>query len=326
MSGSDPLASLDGPVRRLVRPSRSFPGGPTPAQRLAWPPIASGENLLLVSPTGTGKTLAAFLAIIDGLYPRACQGGHPRARPAMRLRLASAEPGLRHRAEPDHPARGDPPRPGAGAKPDHRRRPDRRHLGLPAQEAPRAAAAPADHHARKPQPDAQPESSWHETWRGVRHLVVDEVHALVPTKRGADLAVSLERLAEKAGADPARVGLSATCRPAEPVARFLVGPSRTCRVVEAPRPLGTPELSHRGRVAPQARRGQPSRADLSPVAPQAPQGDRRGQDDRGLRQHPGPDREGHPRPPPRHGGRPRGRRRPPLGARRRTGGARSRRR
>src|SRR5947199_138841 len=63
--------------------------------------------------------------------------------------------------------------------------------------------------------------AWHEHWRGVRHLIVDEVHALVPTKRGADLAVSLERLAARAAADPSRIGLSATCRPADPVARFL---------------------------------------------------------------------------------------------------------
>ena len=71
---------------------------------------------------------------------------------------------------------------------------------------------------------------------------MDEVHALVPTKRGADLAVSLERLSARANRDPCRVGLSATCRPAEPVARFLVGPTRTCRVVEAPLPRGTPPL------------------------------------------------------------------------------------
>src|SRR5215210_1524588 len=62
----DPLAALAGPVRDWF--AATFPGGPTPAQRLAWPLIAAGEHLLLVSPTGTGKTLAAFLAIVDGLY------------------------------------------------------------------------------------------------------------------------------------------------------------------------------------------------------------------------------------------------------------------
>ncbi len=62
----DPLAALGGPVRDWF--AAAFPGGPTPAQGLAWPAIASGEHLLLVSPTGTGKTLAAFLAILDALH------------------------------------------------------------------------------------------------------------------------------------------------------------------------------------------------------------------------------------------------------------------
>jgi len=70
------------------------------------------------------------------------------------------------------------------------------------------------------------QASWGDHWRGVEHIIVDEVHALVPTKRGADLAVSLERLSTQANREPCRVGLSATCRPAEPVARFLMGPTR----------------------------------------------------------------------------------------------------
>jgi ATP-dependent Lhr-like helicase len=59
------VAPFSGPVCAWFE--SAFPEGPTPAQLLAWPPIAAGENVLLVSPTGTGKTLAAFLAIIDGL-------------------------------------------------------------------------------------------------------------------------------------------------------------------------------------------------------------------------------------------------------------------
>src|SRR5262249_25478748 len=86
--------------------------------------------------------------------------------------------------------------------------------------------------------------AWQPHWRGLRHLIVDEVHSLVPTKRGADLAVSLERLAAMAREGRGRIGLSATCRPAEPAARFLVGasPGRPCRVLEAPAPASTPEL------------------------------------------------------------------------------------
>src|SRR3954465_4829152 len=66
VDGSGARGALAGPVRDWF--AATFPGGPTPAQRLAWPPIAAGEHVLLVSPTGTGKTLAAFLAILDGLF------------------------------------------------------------------------------------------------------------------------------------------------------------------------------------------------------------------------------------------------------------------
>ena len=80
---------------------------------------------------------------------------------------------------------------------------------------------------------------WQPLWHGLNHVIVDEVHALAPTKRGADLAVSLERLASCCVRDPIRIGLSATCSPGESVVRFLVGQSRTCRVVAAPPPRGT---------------------------------------------------------------------------------------
>ena len=66
------LALLSGPVRAWFE--AAFPEGPTPAQELAWPPIAAGEHVLLVSPTGTGKTLAAFLSILDRLF-RAHESG-----------------------------------------------------------------------------------------------------------------------------------------------------------------------------------------------------------------------------------------------------------
>ena len=70
------------PVRSWF--AREFPDGPTPAQRLAWPAIAAGENVLLVSPTGTGKTLAAFLAILDRL--------HAEERPSAGLRCVYVSP------------------------------------------------------------------------------------------------------------------------------------------------------------------------------------------------------------------------------------------
>ena len=77
------------------------------------------------------------------------------------------------------------------------------------------------------------QESWQAHWRLVEYIIVDELHALAPTKRGADLAVSLERLTAQCEHEPVRVGLSATCHPGETAAQFLVGSTRTCRVVTA---------------------------------------------------------------------------------------------
>ena len=97
------------------------------------------------------------------------------------------------------------------------------------------------------------QSSWHAHWRGVEHIVVDEVHALAPTKRGADLAVSLERLAACAGATRFASGCRRRAATAATAARFLVGPSRSCRVVQAPPPAGTPADGNQGSKSDQAR-------------------------------------------------------------------------
>jgi ATP-dependent helicase Lhr and Lhr-like helicase len=235
----DSHPSLHGPVQGWFQ--GAFPGGPTPAQRLAWPLIASGTNLLLVSPTGTGKTLAAFLAIIDGLYREHASGT---LAPGLRCVYVSPLRSLGYDVERNLSIPLES---------------IRERLGL--EKSPITVGVrtgdTSSHHRRKLRDHpphlliTTPESlalmlsqdAWHDLWRGVRHLIVDEVHALVPNKRGADLAVSLERLAARASSDPARVGLSATCRPPEPVARFLVGPTRPCQVIEAPQPDGTPELA-----------------------------------------------------------------------------------
>lgn len=214
----------------------AFPRGPTPAQVLAWPVIDAGENVLLVSPTGTGKTLAAFLAILDRLYREYEHGTLGRG---LRCVYVSPLRSLGYDIE--------------------------RNLNEPIEAIRRSIGAEASPVAvgvrtgdtsgylrqklRKNPPHlliTTPESlslllsqkTWSPIWKTVEHLIVDEVHSLVPTKRGADLAVSLERLAGLADRDPARIGLSATCRPMEPVARFLVGPGRPCRTIEAPRPDG----------------------------------------------------------------------------------------
>ncbi len=229
ISQNDALDCLCGPVRAWFE--RTFPLGPTSAQELAWPAIAAGENLLLVSPTGTGKTLAAFLAILDKLYREHLDGS---LGAGVRCVYVSPLRSLGYDIERNLSEPLDA---------------IRRELGLDASPI-RVGVRTGDtsaHDRRKlrDQPPhlliTTPESlslllsqpAWHSTWKAVDHLIVDEIHALVATKRGADLSASLERLAAKCGTDPIRVGLSATCRPADPVARFLVGPGRSCQVLEA---------------------------------------------------------------------------------------------
>ena len=83
----------------------AFPDGPNPAQELAWPLIAASEHVLIVSPTGTGKTLAAFLSILDRLF-RAHESGQLAHWLAVRLRLSVTQPQLRHRAQSAHATGG----------------------------------------------------------------------------------------------------------------------------------------------------------------------------------------------------------------------------
>src|SRR3954447_11184787 len=202
IDASDPLAALAGPVRDWF--AATFPGGPTPAQRLAWPPIAAGEHVLLVSPTGTGKTLAAFLAILDRLYHEHEAGT---LAPGLRCVYVSPLRSLGYDIERNLAVPLDAVRARLGIEPG------------PVRVGVRTGDTSA--YERRKLRDAPPhllittpeslslllsQPAWHGHWRGVGHLIVDEVHALVPTKRGADLAVSLERLSAMAGADPVRIG------------------------------------------------------------------------------------------------------------------------
>ena len=256
--------------------SRSAPGSKRrsprarrPAQELAWPPIAAGEHVLLISPTGTGKTLAAFLAILDRLF-RARQAGT--LGPGLRCVYVSPLRSLNYDIERNLAA----PLEGIG-----------RRLELDASPI-RVGVRTGDTSAyerRKLRDDpphvliTTPESlslllsqeAWRPHWQAVEHLIVDEVHALAPTKRGADLAVSLERLAAQAGRDPCRVGLSATCRAGR---GDRAVPGRA--VADLSRHRGPPAPRHaavgvRRREPDPARRGAPPRPELPPAAaPPAP--------------------------------------------------------
>ena len=217
-----------GPVRAWF--DSAFPAGPTAAQSLAWPAIAARENVLLVSPTGTGKTLAAFLAILDEL--------HQAELPAAGLRCVYVSPlrSLAYDVERNLIEPLDAIRRAMGRDEPLLR------VGVRSGDTParaRRLLRDSPPHVLITTPESLSlmlaQAAWHGVWKSVEHIIVDEIHAVAATKRGADLMATIERLAAKAALDPSRIGLSATCRPAEVVARFLVGPSRTCRVLEASR-------------------------------------------------------------------------------------------
>jgi len=232
IESSPSLALLSGSVRDWF--TDTFPAGPTLAQDRAWPPIAAGEHVLLISPTGTGKTLAAFLAVLDRLFRE-----HEAGTLAPGLRCVYVSPLRSLSYDVEHNLKL--PLGEIGSRLNCERTPVRigvRTGDTSAQERRKLRLEPP--HVLITTPESLSlllsQESWLDHWRGVEHIVVDEVHALLPTKRGADLAVSLERLAAAAARDPQRIGLSATCRPPDVVCRFLLGPFRTGRIIEATPP------------------------------------------------------------------------------------------
>jgi ATP-dependent Lhr-like helicase len=197
---------------------------PTPVQAQAWPAIGTGGHTLISAPTGSGKTLAAFLWALDRFVAEPSPADP--AERALRLVYISPLKALGYDVERNlrAPLRG---------------------IGADVRVAVRTGDTPQRDRRemlRRP-PDiliTTPESLYlmltsqaQELFAGTEWVIVDEIHAVAPSKRGAHLAVTLERLAEKAGRDVQRIGLSATQRPLEEVARFLVGPQRSCTIVDA---------------------------------------------------------------------------------------------
>ncbi|GAA0397216.1 ATP-dependent helicase [Micromonospora gifhornensis] len=214
---------------------------PTAAQAGAWTAVAAGRNALVVAPTGSGKTLAAFLWSLDRLAREPAP-----ADPRHRCRVLYVSPLKALAVDVERNLRT----PLAGIRQAASR------LGLPPPEITvgmRTGDTPADERrafARTP-PDiliTTPESLFllltsaaRDSLRGVETVIVDEVHAVAGTKRGAHLALSLERLDELLPAAAQRIGLSATVRPVDECARFLGG-ARPVEVV-APISAKTIEVS-----------------------------------------------------------------------------------
>jgi ATP-dependent Lhr-like helicase len=199
----------------------SFPG-PTRAQTLAWPEILAGRSSLVLAPTGSGKTLAAFLAAIQKLMFA------PAPAPAARCRVLYLSPLKALAVDVERNLRA----PLAGIAEVASRRGQAFRLpeiGIRTGDTP---AGERTRMARHP-PDiliTTPESLFLVLTANARALlaavevvIVDEIHVLVGTKRGAHLALSLERVEELAGRPLQRIGLSATQRPLETVARYLGG-------------------------------------------------------------------------------------------------------
>ncbi len=205
---------------------------PTAAQDGAWRAIGAGKDALVVAPTGSGKTLAAFLAALDRLAVA------PPVPADRRLRILYVSPLKALAADIERNLRV----PLAGLRAAAAR------LDLPLPEivvGMRTGDTPADVRRRFPAhpPDiliTTPESLYllltsraREALRHLDTVIVDEVHSVVATKRGAHLALSLERLDDLLPSPARRIGLSATVRPAEEVARFLGG-ARPVEVVAPP--------------------------------------------------------------------------------------------
>jgi ATP-dependent Lhr-like helicase len=229
MSPSDPLAAFSAPTRAWF--SAAFPA-PTPAQAGAWAAVRAGGSALVVAPTGSGKTLAAFLWSLDELVRAEAPD------PALRCRVLYVSPLKALAVDVARNLRA----PLAGIQAAATR------LGVTVPEV-KVAMRTGDTSAterrafgRTP-PDiliTTPESLFliltsqaRESLRGVQTVIVDEVHAVASTKRGAHLALSLERLDALLDKPARRIGLSATVRPVEEVARFLGG-ARPVTVVRPP--------------------------------------------------------------------------------------------
>jgi ATP-dependent helicase Lhr and Lhr-like helicase len=211
---------------------------PTKAQQLGWPAIARGEWTLITAPTGSGKTLTAFLWALDRLMFT------PRPPKERRCRVIYVSPLKALAVDVERNLRA----PLAGISNVATARGDEfvipeiatRTGDTPQSERAKFARDPADILITTPESlYLLATSNAREMLRGIETIIIDEIHALVPNKRGAHMALSLERLAMRCEKPPQRIGLSATQRPLEEVARFLGG-SQVVRLSGSPVPPDNP--------------------------------------------------------------------------------------
>jgi ATP-dependent helicase Lhr and Lhr-like helicase len=260
---------------------------PTPAQAEAWPAIQAGSHVLIAAPTGSGKTLAAFLAAIDSLVRQGLAGGLPDETQVVYVSplkalsndiernlaapLAGIAAELRSQGLPEIAIRtwvrtGDTP---PGERSQMARRPP--HVVVTTPESFYLLLG---------------SDSGRAMLKTTRTVIVDEIHALAPSKRGSHLALSLERLAALCPHPIVRIGLSATQKPIQDVAKLLVGAGGPPVVPLSPPPSGHPrglayhddregdgERGFRSDPAPRCRiidRGHKRKRDLAIEVPSSP--------------------------------------------------------
>lgn len=242
---SSPLDALPDVFAPATRAwfAHAFPAA-TPAQVQAWQAISEGQHTLVIAPTGSGKTLAAFLHAIDQLFTerdqqaRSVEAASGPDRAATRVLYISPIKALGSDVQRNLQI----PLQGVRAERAHRGDPE-----VDLSVAIRSGDTTQAERARllRRPPDiliTTPESLFlmltskaRDSLRNVHTVIIDEIHAVAGTKRGTHLALSLERLEALLPAPAQRIGLSATVRPVDEVARFLGG-DRPVRIVQPPSP------------------------------------------------------------------------------------------